>query len=81
MRGLADTTCETGGEVAPECVESPGQLAVIVCVPAWRAEVENAATPEASVAAVPRGVAPSRKVIVAPATAGARVAVKVAVSP
>src|SRR5947209_18956068 len=53
------TDSESGAEVAPAVLESPPYTAVIECGPRARVEVENVATPEATVE-VPISVLPSR---------------------
>src|SRR5262249_9556383 len=58
----AVTVCVTGGEVLDANPAAPSYRAVIVCVPAVRADVLNVALPLASSVPVPRVATPSRNV-------------------
>jgi len=81
----AMTISVTLAEVEPALFASPPYCAVMVCVPAVRADVVSVATPEELRVPVPSAVAPSSKVTVpvgigAPA-AGVMVAVNVRLAP
>lgn len=73
------TTCASTAEVLALNVVSPGYLAVILLVPAGRADVANEAEPPAS-GAVPIATPPLRNVINSPSGGTPPVAVTLAVN-